>query len=113
MARIEDSFAAHSPVARVAQLRQRLDGARQRLRYAAGIYAERRRSRLDSLDRELRAVSPQAVLRRGYSLTTLKKSGVVVRNVDQVKGGEILITRVADGTFRSIAEDPRQPELFE
>lgn len=113
LARIQEILAAHNPAVRIAQHSQRLDGAQQRLGYAAGVYVERKRSRLDSLERELRAISPQAVLRRGYSLTTLKKSGAVVRSAGQLKGGEILITRVSDGIFRSIAEDPQQPELFE
>jgi exodeoxyribonuclease VII large subunit len=112
LVRIEEAVSAHNPAVRLAQLRQRMDSARQRLGYAAAVYSERRRARLESLERELRAVSPESVLRRGYSLTTLKKSGVVVRSVQQIRGSEIVMTRLADGTFESIAEDPKQPTLF-
>jgi exodeoxyribonuclease VII large subunit len=110
---VEEALAAHSPAVRVARLRQQMVHASQRLTYAANVARERRRTRLDSLERELRAVSTDSVLRRGYSLTTLKKTGAVVRSVAQVKGGETLLTRVTDGTFESTAADPRQPKLFE
>ncbi len=45
-------------------------------------------------------------------MTMLKKGGAVVRSVSQIKGGEKLITRLADGTIESTADDPKQPELF-
>jgi exodeoxyribonuclease VII large subunit len=112
LAEMEESLAAHSPAVHVARLKQQMIHARQRLRYAAGVYVERRRLRLDSRERELRAVSPESVLRRGYSLTTLKKTGVVVRSVEQIKGGEALVTRVTDGIFESTTDDPKQPKLF-
>ncbi|MEO6437471.1 MAG: exodeoxyribonuclease VII large subunit [Tepidisphaeraceae bacterium] len=112
LSEIEESLAAHSPAVRVGRLKEQLQAAQQRLRFAATVQRERRRSRVDALERELRAVSPEAVLRRGFSMTTLK-SGDVVRSVGQVKGRETIVTRVADGTFESIAEDPRQPKLFD
>jgi exonuclease VII large subunit len=59
------------------------------------------------------AVGPQQVLARGYSITTLKKGGAIVRSKGQVKGGQRLITHVADGEIESVAEDPNQPTLFE
>ena len=109
---IEQSLAEHRPAIRVRLLRERVRSVQQRLTYAATIDRQRRRSRLDSLERELRAVSPEAVLRRGFSLTTIKKDGAVVRSAKQIKGGEKLVTRLSDGMIESIAEDPQQPKLF-
>ena len=109
---LEQALAEHSPRVRMAQLAQRLSGHQQRLRYAAAVQFERRKGRLEAMERELRALSPDSVLRRGFSMTTLKKDGVVLRSAQQVKGGEKLITRLADGTIESVAEDPRQPKLF-
>ena len=74
---------------------------------------ERRMARIVTLDTQLRALSPEAVLKRGYSMTTLKKSGKLVRAALQVKTGDRLITRFADGTVESIAEDQKQLPLFE
>ncbi len=109
---IQQSLAEHSPTSGVRLLRQRLTHAGNRLVYAGRVAAVRRASRLDALERELHAVSPDAVLKRGFSITKLKKTGEVVRSVAQIKGDAELITRVADGQFESTADDPKQPKLF-
>lgn len=68
---------------------------------------------VEALASHLQAIGPQQVLARGYSITTLKKGGQVVRSPDQLSGGEILVTRLADGSIESVARDPKQPSLFE
>lgn len=55
---------------------------------------------LEERQRVLEAVGPEAVLARGYSLTT-DAAGHVVRSSDDVQAGDELVTRVADGTLRS------------
>ena len=109
---IEEALCAHSPQVLVARLGQRLVSYQHQLRYAAAVQFERRKGRVEAMERELRALSPDSVLRRGFSMTTLKKDGTVVRSAQQIKGGETLITRLADGTVESVAEDPKQPKLF-
>ena len=59
------------------------------------------------------SISPEAVLKSGYSITTLKNAGKVVRSAEQVKTGDRLATRFADGTVESIVEDRKQLPLFE
>jgi exodeoxyribonuclease VII large subunit len=105
------TLAEHSPTVRVRLARQHLTGIEERLTYVTRIGNRRRLQQLDALERELNAVSPDAVLRRGYSMTTLK-NGAVVRSVKQVTGGEKLVTRLVDGTIESTADDPKQPKLF-
>ena len=73
----------------------------------------RRGERVESLDRFLRAVGPEQVLRRGYTITFRKKGGDVLKGAAQVRPGEKLVTRFADGEVESTADDPRQPGLFE
>jgi exodeoxyribonuclease VII large subunit len=70
-------------------------------------------NRITQIDRHLNAIGPRQVLARGYSITTLKKGGIIVRTTQQVKPGQRLVTRLADGEFESVAEDPNQPTLFE
>jgi exodeoxyribonuclease VII large subunit len=48
----------------------------------------------------LHALSPLAVLDRGYALV-LAADGSVVRSIAQLTQGEALTTRLADGTFNS------------
>jgi exodeoxyribonuclease VII large subunit len=74
---------------------------------------ERRRQHLDALLAHLNAIGPEQVLRRGYTITMVKKGGTVVRSANQVKTGEKLTTRFVDGTVESIVQDKRQMNLFE
>ena len=72
-----------------------------------------RSARVAALAAQLQALGPENVLRRGYSLTTLKKGGAVVRSPDQLKPGDRLVTRLADGVVESKVEDAKQLALFE
>jgi exodeoxyribonuclease VII large subunit len=101
------------PRHRVDLYSQRLAELRARMAAAVSRSRERQAARVDAMDAQLRALSPEAVLKRGYSITTLKKSGKLVRTAAQVKIGDRLQTRFADGTVESTAEDQKQLPLFE
>jgi exodeoxyribonuclease VII large subunit len=77
------------------------------------LLQRRRAEHVESVARLLHAVGPEQVLRRGYTITFRKKGGEVLKGAAQVKAGDKLVTRFADGEVESVAEDPRQPELFE
>lgn len=64
---------------------------------------EKKRAKLDQFDAKLSVLSPYSVLERGYSLTT-NASGVVIKNVDTVKPGEEITTRLASGEIRSVVK---------
>ncbi|MCF0235029.1 MAG: exodeoxyribonuclease VII large subunit, partial [Thermoguttaceae bacterium] len=51
---------------------------------------------------KLEALSPIAALARGYSLTTRKRDGALLRRAADVEIGEIIETRLAEGTIRSV-----------
>lgn len=57
--------------------------------------------RLHSAQRQLEAVSPLAVLTRGYSVT-LDQTGRALTSAGDVSAGDRLITRLAEGTLQSI-----------
>jgi exodeoxyribonuclease VII large subunit len=66
------------------------------------------RRRADSLaaaERTLSAVSPLRVLARGYSVTT-RADGRAVRSPLDVRPGEPIATRLADGTIHSTVDGP-------
>lgn len=97
--------------ARPADLRRRLDRA-------LADSLSRARTRVHSDSRALEAVSPRAVLRRGYSVTS-RQDGSVIRSPDEARPGEVLVTRLAEGELRSIVEGrpprrhtppPRRPD---
>jgi len=81
---------------RLGEGRRRLDEVDRRL----GVGASRRWQRLDERTRalalRLRALSPLAVLGRGYSLTSTP-DGRVVRSAADCAVGDVVDTRLADG----------------
>jgi exodeoxyribonuclease VII large subunit len=81
---------------RVRLLRERLDSAASRASLAVRARLARAQSRLLAADQGLRALSPLAVLGRGYSLT-YDADGRLVRAADDVRPGAALRTRLADG----------------
>jgi len=56
--------------------------------------------RIDLLEARLSAVDPAQALRRGWSITTTA-DGRLVRSIDDIIDGDMLVTRVADGTVQS------------
>jgi exodeoxyribonuclease VII large subunit len=70
----------------------------------------RSRERLGSYERQLIAIDPRLVLRRGYSYTT-KHDGSLVRSIGDVRSGDRMQTHVADGAIESIvgSSAKRQP----
>jgi exodeoxyribonuclease VII large subunit len=52
---------------------------------------------------QLAALSPQAVLDRGFAIVRHGRSGGVVRSAAEVRPGERLAVRVADGAFDALA----------
>jgi exodeoxyribonuclease VII large subunit len=79
----------------------RLSSAEQRLIAASRSYFDKRRFVLMGLSRELEAVSPIAVLERGYSVT-LDARGKAVRSIGDLSVGDTIETRLADGSAKSV-----------
>ncbi|MDX2017657.1 MAG: exodeoxyribonuclease VII large subunit [Planctomycetota bacterium] len=67
-------------------------------------------ARLDSLEKQLRAVGPESVLNRGFSVT-LREDGGVVRAPGDVRPGQTLTTRLAGGSVRSVVEGAKVEPL--
>jgi exodeoxyribonuclease VII large subunit len=83
-----------------------LAGVSRRLVQAGRVVAERAGSRLASAERALHVVSPVRVLERGFSVT-MRADGKAVRRAGDVKKGETLKTRVADGEIESVVDGGR------
>ena len=92
---------AHALTGRVRQAQQFLDEFHLRAGHAAARWTEAAKHRLAGRGAQLRALSPLAVLDRGYSLTRLA-DGTLVRRVAQAPGGIRLRTQVSDGSFESV-----------
>jgi exodeoxyribonuclease VII large subunit len=113
LGRAEAALQSHHPRNRVALHRQNLVSLERRKDAAAAATLKDLSRHLDSLERQLRALSPDAVLGRGYSITTLKKTGAVVRDLSQLSEGDRLLTRLRNGQAESVVADSKQMPLFE
>jgi exodeoxyribonuclease VII large subunit len=89
-----------SPAHRCQRLHQSVDSLETHSARAIAGTIERARARHSALDGRLAALSPLAVLDRGYSLT-FTASGKLVRDSAAVAEGDTLRTRVARGAISS------------
>ena len=111
VARLEQRLRAFHPTVRVAVQRQRLERLSLSLQHRSLTRVATARGDLEAMNAGLQALNPLGVLRRGYSMTT-RKDGSIVKSIQDVKRGDVLTTRVGDGSIESLARDPNQPELF-
>lgn len=63
---------------------------------------ERANNELGRLEFRLKALDPQLILRRGYSITLLDNKAV--RHADQLKRGDHIVTRLEHGSVKSVVE---------
>ena len=57
--------------------------------------------RLTAQENRLAGLNPRAVLKRGYSITTLKQTGVVLKSASEVQMGDTLVTELAENLIES------------
>ena len=92
---------AHSLRMSTERLSGRVDTLASALKSSIDLRLVRADARLAEAKRALELLSPYGVLERGYSLTT-DESGAVVRAASDVKSGERITTRLADGSVASV-----------
>ncbi len=61
------------------------------------------RSKLEKLEATLNALNPENILKRGYSITRVKRGNkmVLLKNAENLKKGDIVETRIYKGSFTS------------
>ncbi|SUP92283.1 exodeoxyribonuclease VII large subunit [Vibrio owensii] len=90
----------NSPVKRLAEQKSKLDRVEQKLLDAMDRKLLTMRHQLAIAAEKLDTVSPLATLKRGYSITQTEQ-GQVVTQANDVKTGDVLVTRLSDGELRS------------
>ena len=85
---------------RLTQNRHRLQLICTNIRPAIAKRITRENNHLEQLDIRLKALDPQTLLKRGYSITLHK--GKAVRDASEVKAGDEIETQVENGRIRSI-----------
>jgi exodeoxyribonuclease VII large subunit len=75
------------------------------------IFVKDKSSGLDSLSRIMYSMSPENVLKRGYSITTL--NGHAVKTFKEVKAGDIIQTSIFEGKITSEVRSSSKPDDHE
>jgi exodeoxyribonuclease VII large subunit len=86
---------------RLNQYQQSLDWLSKRLEQQSMQQLKQLKQRLATASQTLHAVSPLATLNRGYALTIEPHSGQIIRASSQINVGDVLETRLAQGSFTS------------
>ena len=98
LAHLRGRLARVHPQRQLDQRRQLLDARRERLHGTARGRLDRRREQVRAARLRLGALSPLAVLNRGYSIVQ-KADGTVVMGPDESGTGETLTVRAAHGAY--------------
>lgn len=99
-----------SPLDRLLERQQQLDELNSNLvsdmRHYLGINQERTRGLIEKLE----ALSPLAILSRGYSLSMLMPEGTIVKDSLKLKKGDLVKTTLSKGGFLSSVQEVIQDE---
>jgi exodeoxyribonuclease VII large subunit len=104
LASLTTRIARQNPAARLALAERRLDHAGQSLARLAITTIAARAARLDHASARLHALSPVAVLNRGYALVYIadgSANGQLLRNAADTHPGETIRARLAHGTLEA------------
>jgi len=95
----------HNPAVTINNYKQKHDYLSKRLITVTRHKLEWLNQRLLNVSQTLHAVSPLATLNRGYALVIHQPSGQIIRSTEQLKPGDTVETRVAQGRFTSQVKD--------
>jgi exodeoxyribonuclease VII large subunit len=102
--KLRESYVLKRPLNLITQYEQKIDDLRKEI--AAGIdriLGDGEES-FNLLAGKLGALSPLAILTRGYSITTRLPEGVIVKDAGDLKAGDRVETRLGKGSFTSRVE---------
>ena len=84
----------------------KMEALNQRIASAVLRLIDRRRHTLDILEQRTKSLDPTLLLQRGYSITLV--NGHALRSPSAVKPGDIIVTRLADGTVKSTVNETKK-----
>lgn len=82
--------------------RHRMSFCEKELRHRFPARLQQETLRLDFISRRCQTLDPAQMLKRGYSLTL--KDGRIIRSTTELKHGDTLTTRLADGDIQSVVK---------
>lgn len=107
--RLRHRLQMRSPVNQVRSNRQRLDELTRRAEQALAHSLAMQRAHLTGLQGQLTALSPQAILGRGFAILIDQENRQVVRSVGQTYPHQALTARLHDGEVAVQVQPPEWP----
>jgi exodeoxyribonuclease VII large subunit len=75
---------------------EEFNGISNRARDAIKNIISQARNEFTFQESKLAGLNPSSVLKRGYSITTNKQNGLIVRNLKDIQIGDLLVTRISE-----------------
>ena len=108
---LASSRAMRSPAAVVAEKQMRLDELSVRMHGAADLLLERKKQMLGGYVGKLDALSPLAVLQRGYAVAQNGR-GEVTTSAEAFVPGEHITVRFSDGAVSAVVQEIKKEQLW-
>lgn len=95
----KNSYILNNPTSMYQISEQKLDNLIEKLKVTMDYKLEKEKMRLDNIKTKLDLLNPENILDKGYSVTLV--NGKILKNVKDIKVGEIVTTKLSDGEFNS------------
>ncbi len=104
LATSKESYILRQPLNLIMQYEQEIDDLRKDIAIRIDHIVKIRSENFNLVTSKLEALSPLAILRRGYSITAKLPEHVIIKNSDILKKGDEVETKLGNGKFRSRVE---------
>lgn len=101
----KNHYCFREPINIVRQYSQRIDDLNISLNKNAKLIISAKTDKIKSLKDLLTSLSPFQVLKRGYSITNDLKTGKNIKNTNDVKIGQEIVTILSNGKFKSLVNE--------
>ncbi|MDP9042306.1 MAG: exodeoxyribonuclease VII large subunit, partial [Bacteroidota bacterium] len=101
----------HQSIYRFSYEKSQMIQLRNRIPHATNILFKSRNLELENLHKQIKNMSPENVLKRGYSITL--RNGKAVKSFEEVKRGDTIDTVLFEGKISSIVQSANKPDIHE
>ena len=101
LSRLHAEINRFNPVQRLGHYREKCQYLHEQMRASVGYILRESSNRIGRSAHALQMVSPLSTLGRGYAIVSISAGGRIVRDVSTLKPGDVLSTRIANGSFDS------------
>ncbi|MDD5504788.1 MAG: exodeoxyribonuclease VII large subunit [Candidatus Omnitrophica bacterium] len=103
---VKKSYAFRQPLFMAEQYQQRFDETLKRMIQALVFFTRSKHQSFTALKNRLEALSPDAILRRGFSITMRAHNGSIIKDASDLASGALIRTRFLAGEIISRVEKP-------